>query len=344
MLKSKRDHNYLNISINPSSPIGNSLARYEESFNRPIASDLEDLYFAITRFSVPTSEIPLFYFPLNINQADRLVSNLIIGIKTVGLVNYSQTVNFILQNNSPLPPASASYTAQQALSKCYEIFSVNAFIMMINTALQAAVTASGIGGVAPYYTYNPTTELKSLVLNAGFVATGAVIYMNESLENYLAGFQFFQSDVGAVDEYQHVFNPLPPTTYLFSEDYRCMSLWFDIRKIVLVSDSLPVLQETSPTQDAITGLSEGIINYTPILTDFIVSFDSPSQFLGFADYTPDTYRLVDMIKSSIPITRLHLQFYWLNKQGTRIPLEISNTQAATLKLAFLQKSLYNNEY
>jgi hypothetical protein len=339
------DNIYLNISINPTNANGNSLAIYDESFNRSIVEDIKDRYFSVVRFSIPTSEIPIFNFPVDVSQNNPLVSNLIIGIRNAGN-NFSQTVNFIPTNDFPLPTASGSapfFTTAQIISKCYNIFSVSAFINMVNVALSSAYAASGIPGVPPAYSYNPTTELISLSIPLGFTAAAAELYMNESLSNYFASFQFYQRYSDPVRQYTHIF-PAAAGPLTISEDYKSLGLWFDIRKIILTSSSLPVSQESTPTQDGYTGLSQGVISRSSTLTDFVVSFDSPSQILNYATYTPDTYRLIDMSKSNVPINKLSLQFFWQNKQGTLIPLEISNTQVATLKLGFFKKSLYNNEY
>lgn len=345
MSNNAQDNIYLNISINPTNPTGNSLALYEESFNRPILQSPEDYYATVARFSVPTSEIPIFKFPVNVAQNNNLVSAMRIGIRSGGN-NFSQNILFIPTNNVSLPTPAGSapfFSTSQIISKCYDIFSVTAFINMVNVSLSLAYTAAGIPGVPPAYSYNPTTELISLSIPLAFTAAGAELYMNENLSNYFASFEFFQRIADPVREYTHVF-PVGAGPITITEDYRSLALWFDLRKIVLTSSSLPVAQESTPTQDGFTGLSQGIISYSPTLTDFIVSFDSPSQILSYAVYTPDTYRLIDMVKSPVPISKLNLQFYWQNKQGVLIPLEISNTQTATLKLAFLKKSLYNNEY
>ena len=346
MKKTGIDNQYLNISINPTSTTGNSLALYDESFSRGVLSNPEDYYCSVARFSCPLSEIPILKFKVDPLQNDNLTSSLVIGIKTAGLVYFPQFVKFIAQNNIALPVAGGAapfFTTTQLTSKCYDIFSVTAFLTMINTALAAAVTASAIGVAAPFYTWSPTSELFSLNVSAAFIATGASIYMNESLNNYLAGFQYFQRYNTTVSEdYTHVM-PSGAGPFVISADYRTIALWFDIRKLILVTASLPVHQETSPTQNAATGLTEGVIGFTPILTDFLISFDSISQYATFANYNPDTYRLIDMIANT-PINQLNLQFYWVTKTGDQFPVEISNSQTATLKLAFSKVSLYNNEY
>jgi len=343
------DNIYLNLSINPDGTAGNSIASFDENFSRPILMHPEEYYCAVARFSVPLSEIPILKFPLDVNQNNNLVSGLAIGIKTAGLTIFSQPVRFIAQNNVTLPVAGGSapyFTNLQALSKAYDIFNVNAFLTMINTALAAAVTASAIGGTAPEYTWNPATQLMSLQCTAGFIATGATIFMNEGMQNYLAGFRTYQNFNNTINTYEHVLTPLPfgqTGPYTFDEDFTSISLWFDITKIVLTSSTLPVNQEISPVQDPTTGLTQGTIGFTPILTDFLVALSSTNDILTRATYTPDTYRLIDMA-STAPINKLNLQFFWVNKAGSFIPLEISSVQVATVKLYFGKKSLYNNEY
>ncbi len=344
------DNIYLNLSINPDNSSGNSLASFDENFSRPILMHPEEYYCAVARFSVPLAEIPILKFPLDVSQNNNLVSSLIIGIKTAGLVLFPQFVQFAATNNVALPVAGGAapyFTNLQALSKCYDIFNVNALLTMINTALAAAVTASAIGGTAPLYTWNPATQLLSLQCTAAFIATGATIFMNEGMQNYLAGFRTYQNFGSLTNTYEHVLTPLPfgsgAGPYTFDEDFTSISLWFDVTKIVLTSSTLPVNQEISPVQDPTTGLTQGTIGFTPILTDFLVALSSTADILTRAVYTPDTYRLIDMA-STAPINKLNLQFFWVNKAGSFIPLEISSVQVATVKLFFGKKSLYNNEY
>lgn len=346
-VQNTNDHIYLNVSINPTSTTGNSLALYEETFSRPILTNTADYYLSVARFSCPLTEIPILYFPLDIYQNSAIVSNLIIGIRTVGLVYFPQTVNFTAQNNSPLPtPALTSpyFTPTQATSKCYEIFSFTAFLAMINTALTAAALAAGIlAADVPYYTYDPVTQLFSLHVTALFVASGAQIYMNERCNNYLASFRYYQQfNPTNNDDYYHIL-PLGAGPFTIQEDFISVSLWYDIRKLLLTSSTLPVVQEVSPTQSEITGLSQGVISFSPILTDFIISFDNTTQSFTYGVYSPDTYRLIDF-STNANIDKLNLQFFWLTKNGQKIPVEISNTQTCTIKLAFLRKPLYTNQW
>lgn len=339
----KTDHVYLNVQIAPTTTVGNSLALYTESFSRAILNNCDEYYLAVARFSCPLSEIPILKFPVNILQPNPNQSNLVIGIRN-GANLFSVPVVFQAQNNTAVPIAAAAvpfFNSSQISSKYYDIFSVSALLTMINSALNAALILSGVAVATPIYSWSPTTQLLSLSVSAAFLASGLQIFMNEQLNNYLAGFQYFQS-FGTLDEYTHVF-PTVPGAFVLTEDYTTIGLWFDIRKLILTSTTLPINQETSPTLDSLSGQSQGIISYSPILTDFIISFDSTQGYLSYANYNPDTYRLIDF-KTSAPIDKLNLQFFWVTKTGIQIPVEISPSQTCTIKLAFLQKSLYNNEY
>jgi len=354
---SKADNIYLNIPI-PSKPDTsdnpyphNKRAIYDETLSVPVIQNPSDYYASIIRFSLPVSEIPLFLFPLNIHQPDPDISNLMIGIITSpGNVMYQQFVRYIVNSNTSNPPTPSGsdpyFTYDDTISSYYYIFYIQPFINMVNTALAAAVTASGIGVTAPYYIYTPTTQLLSLIVTQAFLATGAKIFMNSLLLPYFNSFNFDVQHVpGSLTQSIAVHNlsTIPYGSpvggpYQFIEEYNSINLWPDIRKIVITT-SLPINQEANPIN---LGNVNGSAAYLPIFTDFVVAYNNISDISSVITYNPQSqYRLVDM-SSNTPINRISLTFYWLSKNGSLLPVYISPNQSITVKIGFFKKDLYKN--
>lgn len=351
------DNLYLNLTlpnlVTDNNPLPqNKLAIYEETLSTPIINCPEDYYASILRFSIPLDSLPILSFPLNPFQNNPNQSLLQIGIQTAGGTKFPQFVIFVPQTtNIPAPtPASSSpyFNSNQITSQYYYIFSIVAFITMINNALAAAFTAAGSpgGGAAPFYIYKPASQTISLIVTSAFIGSGAQIFMNGILNTYLYSFFYNTINDPNTGEYQffHNLSVLPygqSSPYEFMEEYSAIPLWGDIRKVVVTTNSLPITQEVSPTFNSITTSNNSQTNYTPIITDFVVTYNNIADLSSVLVYNPTAqYRLCDM-SGRIPLYRINIQFYWLSKNGNLYPIFISPNQTITVKLGFFKKSLYN---
>lgn len=346
------DNRYLNIPINNlvgyPVVIKDIQATYDVTLTEPLLDNPSDYYASIVRFTIPINTIPIFSFPVDISQNNPNVSALLIGIGTTGGVEYPQNIVYIPRSDLPVPTAGSSapyFTFNQITSEYYFIYSIQAFINMVNTALAAAVTASGIGVAAPYYVYTPQSQLFSLIVSQAFLNTNATIFMNELLLNYFDG--FFFDDKNTIQNglrLYHNLNPIPYGSpvggpYQYFQEYTSLPLWFDIRKVVITTSSLPVVTEANPGFNPTTNSSA---NYIPIITDFAVTFNNISDINTVVTYNPTAqYRLVDM-KSNVPLTRIQLTINWLSKSGYLYPLFIAPNQSAELKIGFFRKELYRD--
>lgn len=353
-IESTRDNIYLNVIINPDprNPSKWHPCVYNDNLNIPILSNPSEYYGSIVRFTVPLDGIPLMLFPLDTKQNSPNVSSLFIGVSTPLGVNYSSSVKYVALNSDTIPtpfynPNTGDYfNDSQASLPYYYMYSVNSMIRMINTALNDAFTASGISGPVPFYSYNPVTELISLNVDNAFVTSGATIFINNDLCNYLSSFQWFDnSPLGvtnaAHDDFIHSFLDLPNVAgiHIISQDYTSMSLWFDLRKIIITSNSMPIAPEIVPALG-----SGGVSTNLQIVTDFAITLSSTGQVDQVAVYNPTSqYRLIDMTSTN-PITRIQFSFQWEDKFGTIYPIYISPLQQASLKMGFFKKSLYKHEH
>lgn len=349
----RKDNVYLNIVFNPDPYNGDGLtpATYNENLTIPVLNDTSKYYCSIIRFDIPLNNIPLVVMPIDATQNDPDLSLIVFGISYLG-TNYPVPVVYTPMNNcaAPIPAGSAPYfTNMQLTSPYYYVYSITQMLNMFNTAVTAAVVAAGfLASTAPYYSFDPNTQLFSLTVNSTFYATGATLYLNAYAYNYLASFQYFFVGFNkpGSNEYQMQLSPLPPGApsggpYVYVEDYISIDLWFVLRKLLITTNTLPVVQEIVPAQNPSSGQSTGVSSSIPIITDFVPALTFSNEARSIAYYNPTSqYRLVDM-NANTPLYKINLNIQWEDKQGNLYPLYLSVLQQASIKLAFLRKELYN---
>lgn len=208
------------------------------------------------------------------------------------------------------------------------------------TITYSLFTTSGI--TRPYYTYSPTSNLISLHVADDFLSTGAKIFMNRWMVNFLASFKLY-FDIASGNDllHYHDLRNLPEgqvSPYTITQDYNTISLWFSLRKILLLSNTLPIVPEAIPT-----GQTNGVVSYYPVVTDFAVALDNANQLQELLVYNPSSqYRLVNMVGNS-PLNKIDFSFFWEDKYGNILPVPLSAYQSASVKIGFFKKSLYNND-
>lgn len=210
---------------------------------------------------------------------------------------------------------------------------------------------------APYFYYNPATQLITLVVANAFIAApdNPQIFQNEFSRGYLDAFHFqilnFFSPIGKdmifilTDTHQNnqaVDPPFTTPSTLFTQEYVYINSWFSLRKIVVTSLSLPVRSEYVPSVASNGNLGADVSSTLPIVTDFVPNLVSPGDERSIAYYYPTSqYRLIDLI-SDTPLTKIDLTFYWEDTLGNLYPIFITSRQQVSAKIAFIKKSLYGS--
>lgn len=361
--KDESDNLYLNLLIpnlvNSSELTPQNIpAEYDQTLNVALLQNPSEYYMSVVRFTLPLDLIPIFSFPVDVSQNNPNISALEIGIQTSGGTQYPQRIVYVSANNIAVPAASGSapyFDYYQVTSPYYFIYNIQPFINMVNTALSAAYVASGgLVADAPYYIFNPQTELISLVVDATFLASGKSIFLNAALKTYFSSFNFTTLNNFVTGPYffYHNLSTIPYGSpsggpYIFQEEWNSLALWFDIRKVVVQSESFPVVQESSPVFSSykIFGSAQqqnGNANYISILTDFAVTYDQVADVSSQLTYIPNPqYRLIDL-RSNTPLYRIQLQFFWLSKNSYLYPVLLSPNQGVEIKLGFFKKELYKH--
>jgi len=433
-IKKGRDNIYVNAVIQPT--FANIIAgkpvpcEFNENLTISVVDTPEDFYCSIVRWELPTDNIPILVFPLDTTQTDPLVGYPQIGInvggefptpsgvaQSIGGTNFLEPVRYIPENSYPQPRTVGPFTNIDATNIFYFIFSIKAFINMINNALNTAMIAAGFpllftltltapasvtagsiyttalgdaytvqtttvssttlvlndtfnsgalkpptngtltfssgtgpaslnytsftttGVTRPFYTFGTTTNVITIHITDDFFAAGLKVTMNQAMVNYLDSFNLYYDAVTTLSTHDFIsIEPQLVSPYLITEDYVTISLWFSLRKILIVSNTLPIVSEVVPLAN-----SSGNVNYQAIITDFSVALDFASQLSEVLVYNPTAqYRLVTMTGRS-PLNKIDFKFFWEDRFGNTYPVFLNPWQQASVKLGIFSKSLYNKD-
>jgi hypothetical protein len=294
--------------------------RFQETRDVPILNDASKYNFSIIRFTMngPNKDLPLF-IPVIRTGADNPTNDVDLTIYslTLDLVVSNTTganpVNTTLSATVPLewvpetldttiaptPLSSSTQTGQDLSSRYYWCYTYSHWVNITNTAFQQAIAnlqtafntawttagnvapAPALGIVAPYLTYNPTTNL--FTLNTDMKAFGGAsrtsagttadyngsVYFNSNLYGMYCNFRnefvnipgtektnliytgpvgFYGGVVAGVPTGQNILSVGTPagTKYFWTmvQDYESTStLWSPIENIVFNSTLLPLVFE-----------------------------------------------------------------------------------------------------
>ena len=349
-------------------PIGEipEVADYNVTKTIPILAKCSDYFVSVIRFVIPLDTIPLAVMPIIPNQGNANLTPMIIGINYLG-TDYPVSVLYIPDNNQAAPDQNQP---TQVITPYYYTYTYQKFIFMFNVALNEAWIDSGLGGpdgvfpnlVPPFLYLNPATQLVSIVVNSVFttIAGGQpFIFWNQPVEHYLEAIEVFfygynqpngkdfqlSLNFPTPDKfYAPLFTPatdIAPaiTYYQFTQEYPVLQYWTSLRKIIISTNTIPIINEYIPSSNNSTN-PNGVAASFPVLTDYAPAIELAGQSRAIAYYFPTSqYRLVDMVSDS-PLQKVDLKIFWEDVRGNLYPLTISLFQQASVKLAFLKKSLY----
>ena len=384
------DHVYYNILIphNPTSSTGGlppNLATFEENRVQPILDKPSDYYLAVTRFLVPGGTIPIFIFRVNpypntdINQGIYSVTLSWNGNDVQQYVEYQTNASNNTSYNVPfaqIPPALSSSNPNQTLSNYYYVFSYQEMLDMVNTAISNALYTlintygAPSDAVAPYFIYNPQTQLFSLISQIKYfdeaTANGGLgnlptisLYVNLPLFRLFDGIEVISEGYNVTNNkyIRYVIknnnnnfyfgnSNAAPTTYPYlyyqmSQEYPTIVNWNSLQSIVFTSVSLPSRSEYIPgtTSAGSVGLSQsGNNNFRQIITDFQVLQDLGGSARTVIQYFPQSpYRYVDLL-SNDPLRKLDITVWWSDTDNNLYPVTVPTGGVVTIKMLFIKKS------
>lgn len=344
------DNVYLNV-VFQNMTLDNTeiLAEYNVAKTIPVLDKPSNYYAAVVRFDVPLNAVPLLVIPIVPNQGNANLTPFTFTI------NASSTNVIYAPDNDYTAPVQNQMT--QVITPYYYVYSFQNVLDAFNVALATSYTAAGSpgGAGAPFFVFNPVTQLVGLVVSVAFISAAATISINAALTNYLEGFRLVY--LSATNTLQFVLEnngingfaipgqttavASPPTFLLISQEYTSMEYWLSLRKIVLVSTTIPISYEYTPAYSP-TGGQTGVSVSVPIITDFVPNIESAQDSRSIAVYNPSAqYRLVDLLGDS-PLYNIDLRIQWQDKLGNYYPMYIEPYQQASVKIGFFRRDLYEH--
>lgn len=327
----KNSYNYFNISI--TKDIENQgVGIFSENRTNPILDKSDDYEVSLIRFSIPSSNIPIFLW-----RDDFSVS------LTYNSVVFTTPLIFVPNSNIPSNIGRAIYDYQD-------------FLDMINVALETAFNNFSASAVyltiplidrpteAPILVYDSTPQLISLYSQPQYSIkkpTPIYIYFNTSLFTFFSAFQNFSNELDPV--LSHYFNIkdngnnldiINGSPYIrISQEYNDLFLWNDFQSLIFETDNIPVNSELLGTQKNIT--RQILIDFEPISQ---INDQSVIQFLPLTNV-----KLYELI-SNIELRKIDIRIFWNTKDGQTYPLIINDNDRLTIKLLFKKKGLMINNF
>lgn len=248
------------------------------------------------------------------------------------------------------------------------VYSYALLIQMINSSLLNAWVAAGSpggAGASPYFSYSPTEAFILLVLPPAFVENGAngwTVCFNNAIQSIFPSFQIFLSNDPAFPNGRYEINTnqfagivsttgpgydqfylndanFPTPTYVVTQDYQTVDYLNSVRKIVLLTNSIPVRKEFFPPANT---SNSGAANTVPIMSDFQIDLNATAGAQrSVAIYEAQIYRLIDLISDS-PMKKINISLFWADQNNNLYPIYLNKNDSATIKLGFFSKALYEN--
>jgi hypothetical protein len=312
------DYVYYNVNIiNRDEPDG-KIAKFSENRVVPVLQKPSDYNICCVRFQLPSINIPILFFD-NYSFSVKLSY----GVSTV-----SQVLVWIPNSvYNPYAPKQPIYDYQEVVS------SLNIALAAAKTALNALQPAV-IPFDAPFITYNAESSLFDLNAETagynGSLPNFIKIIFSADLFVLFANLQDFflnanETQIIVQDNFNNstVYNGKP---YLFMrQSQESLELWAEINRIVILSNSIPIRQELSPTQDDVT---------KRILFDFNVTGRPDKGKITFFLQGPPRYS--DML-SDYPMTQVDCEFVWADSEGNTFPIYLNVNDNASMKLQFVKR-------
>jgi hypothetical protein len=308
---------YYNARISSDTGDGPNLAVYNQNRVVPILQKASDYELAIVRFSVPTTQIPMFYWKTNFWSLTLRYNN----------VDYLQYLQFI-------PNTTTNVEA---------VFEQQSFIDSINNAFKASFLAliTANPGIAsdfePIMYYDVVNDLITMNVQQNYLVDNIEIYFNNPLNTLLYSFQnFFNQEPPSQQVYKIIvvdrgglngstLNGQP--SYLMVQEFPTTFTWATASKIRFETSSIPVVRELDGAQTNIT---------SALLTDFDLPGDQRYSREPLIFYPVGPLRWINL-SSDDALYRIDIQVFYQDKEGGKFPLYLINGEDLTIKMLFRKR-------
>ena len=332
-----------------------------ETRTSPIIERASEWVMSVVRFDVDSSAIPI-NLPLMFIDPITGIPSTTLTRSTVFLTYHGGT--FAQDVNYAPPPLILPPLNLPA------IYDYQTWLDNVNTALAAALTASGAPGSAPLFIFNPVTGLINLYVDENYIplagANKIVIGINQVLYQYFNNFEYAYSPstgitnnapfyflkfkitdsntlkmpaVGSRAGLPNAVQAAPTNLFMYSQLAAGTGAWSSLRSIILTSNLIPYQVET------ITSNPGSSTNYASssrfaIISDFLVPMErNVTEFRLVNEYLPTAeYRRVNLVGNG-PLNTIDLKMYWTDFQGNIYPLYLQTSAGMSVKILFERKTL-----
>jgi len=136
------------------------------------------------------------------------------------------------------------------------------------------------------------------------------------------------------------------TAYIvMTQEYKAISSWACINRVLFVSNDLPITREFFPVNDT-RGLliNNGTDAYRkmsniPIITSFLIDSSNAGDYRTAIIYGTtdiDNSEIIEM-PTKRPINEIDIEVYWSDKFGNVYPLVLAEGKQIDIRLAFIKK-------
>lgn len=313
-----------------------------------------EYYGSIIRFDIPASYIPIMSFDLKDEKSSSTE-----GIYGIGLTYDDGTLTQIAVNLEWVPTTTTAAT----ISGRRWIYDYTDMMDMINTALQTAyddLKGTYDPGVAPWFEYDPTTELFTLYTNENYVdgiATHPVkiwfnVYLYQLFQNlrWLSNIKPNVPSSAFNQDYQLILkstgnnfvankkNPAGSTIancYFARQPYNALYTWNTFKTLQIVSYNMPVTSEVSPLEQ-----DDGTFATSPILQDYQLPSVLGPDARSVIQYAAAGPWRWFVLNGNDPLNRINFAINFTDQYGTVYPLFLVPGTSGALKMAFVRKKLW----
>lgn len=366
---------YYNISIPHNDLISNggspTPAVFEEVRDEPLFKGRPcEWTMSVIRFTIPTSYIPIMYFPVQEDTLTPLNPNKSIFSITLSYNgnDFRQFLEWIPQVKSvPVPPPPTGITERQfqydpKYLAYYGLFNYDHFCTIINNALETCFINNIVPLLpafatyeAPYFQYNSETRLFSLFTQSTSLDSNALpveiwsnTYLNDNFDNsfdqeyYSYGLFTNGKNVRYVIKNRGVgkitTDTKSPDGFIYEQrqTFPTLANMQSFTSIVIRSVSLPIVNEIltlQPNKGNRNGVGDGSGSES-IISDFEVDIGSGNLLKPFIHYIPTAeYRRINL-QGETPIQRIDIEILWKDNYDNLYPVYIPAHDIATIKIIF----------
>lgn len=361
---------YVNLTISNPTGAENVYAEVtDQSYDTPIVNNAGQNLCAVVNFSLPMQNMPLFIFPVELNQADENLSTIQVGVCENMNPNYvlagnvepatlqsrwTTALDWVPQTMGLPHPAQNSST-MQIVSPYYYCYSFQHFVNLVNAAVQDSwVDAGHPGGDATQLAYCPKfgydDNLKTfywqlpsqftgnVTASSGFSTDrGWTVCWNEDFDNLLNNFNVIENgNIFVLEEAESaLMNTNVNGNVVLYQDYPTTDYFNSAERILVTTTSIPVAQDFFPGQQPY-----GLSARESVLVDVNLDFDNNiTAQRSILKYDPQVYQWNDLV-STLPIQRIGVKFRWVDSRNRVYDIPLSKTDTVTCKIGFFNKKLH----